>query len=45
MYVEDKKVADKILKQAERIEDVVGKLDKSWLTSDNVREFLKKSYK
>ncbi|RLI74360.1 hypothetical protein DRO97_06015 [Archaeoglobales archaeon] len=45
MHVEDKEIADKILKQAERIEDVIEKLDKSWLESDKVREFLKRSYK
>jgi len=38
-------ITDKILHQAKEIDKIVTRLDRGWIESDNVREFIKKYYK
>jgi PAS domain S-box-containing protein len=38
-------ITDKILHQAQEIDKIVTLLDRGWIESDNVREFIKKYYK
>ncbi len=38
----DKELAENIIKQVKRIEDVIKRLDEGWLESENIREFLRK---
>jgi|GEM_PF-947060 PAS domain S-box-containing protein len=42
--IKDRKVAEKIQNQVQRINRVVEKLDKGWIQSEKIREFLKKSW-
>ncbi|WP_290623331.1 PAS domain S-box protein [Archaeoglobus sp. UBA231] len=42
--IEDEKTKEKILFQLKRIEEVIKKLDRGWLESENVRDFLRKSW-
>lgn len=42
LEVENKETAKKIIKQVERIEDVIKRLDEGWLESEKIREFLRK---
>lgn len=41
LEVEDKEASQKILGQAKRIEEVIDELDKGWLESEDIREFLR----
>lgn len=41
MEIEDKEVSQKILKQANRIKKVIDELDKGWLESEEIKEFLR----
>ena len=38
------KIRDKVLEQAAEIDSIINKLDRGWLESDKIREFLKKHH-
>ncbi|AGK62165.1 PAS domain S-box [Archaeoglobus sulfaticallidus PM70-1] len=42
LEIKDRKLSELIIQQAERIEDIIKRLDKGWLESEKVREFLRK---
>jgi PAS domain S-box-containing protein len=42
MYIDDEKLIEKILSEAEKINGLIKRLDEGWLESEEVRNFLKK---
>jgi PAS domain S-box-containing protein len=42
LRVRDPDVAERIIEQVRRIDEIIGRLDKGWLESEEIRKFLKK---
>ncbi|WP_202319029.1 PAS domain S-box protein [Archaeoglobus neptunius] len=45
LLAEDTEVGERILKEVDRINEVLRKLDEGWIESEKIREYLKKSWK